>query len=184
MTDLADQAVVLPLILAIAATLVLLGWARGAVGWIGAVGVTFGVMLVLKLVFLSCAPFGIRSPSGHTAAAALVAGGVAGLLSDRWAAVGWAAVAAALVIGATRVALHLHSVPEVALAGVLGIAGAFGLRWLAGPAPRLRLWVILAVALVVIVALHGTRLPAEAPISQWSGWLSVCPSVGPVRAGR
>ena len=73
LTDFADQAVVLPLVLAVALVLALQGWRRGAAAWLVAIGATFAVILVLKLVFLGCTPlFGpadMRSPSGHVAAA-------------------------------------------------------------------------------------------------------------------
>src|SRR5258708_39101880 len=85
LTDFADQAVVLPVVVAVAAVLLALGWRRGALVWLGSVCATFGVVLFLKLGFLACVPvFGpweLRSPSGHTAAASVVAGGFVTLLA-------------------------------------------------------------------------------------------------------
>ena len=85
LTDFADQAVVLPLIVVVALVLAGLGWRRGAVAWLAAVGVTFGAVLTLKLVLFTCGPAlhlaTLRSPSGHTAAAAIIAGGIAVTLS-------------------------------------------------------------------------------------------------------
>src|ERR1043166_4884615 len=87
LTDFADQAVVLPVVLVVALLLAATGWWRGAVVWLGVVGGTFGVVLFLKLVFMSCQPvfipWELRSPSGHTAAAAVVAGGVRALIGGR-----------------------------------------------------------------------------------------------------
>jgi len=45
-TDFADQAVVLPLALAIGVTLAVFGWSRAALAWVVAVGAIFGLTLV------------------------------------------------------------------------------------------------------------------------------------------
>ena len=186
LTDFADQAVVLPVVLAVAITLALQGWRRGAVVWLGVIGATFGTMLVLKLVFLACPPvFGtmdIRSPSGHVAAATVVAGGLAALLGCRRAGILPIAVLAAVAIGVSRLVLGLHSVPEVALGAMVGLAGATALLTLAGPPPTLRPGRLLAVAVVVAVVFHGLHLPAEAAIRHAAfraeHLLAVCRPVG------
>ncbi|MDE2007851.1 MAG: PA-phosphatase, partial [Rhodospirillales bacterium] len=77
LTDFADQAVVLPLWLAIGAVLALSGWRRGAAAWLIAVGATLAAVGIGKLAGISCGPPWLRSPSGHTAAAGVVAGGLA-----------------------------------------------------------------------------------------------------------
>ena len=73
LTDFADQAVILPLVLAIGIALLIQGWHRGAAVWWLAVFVTFTMTLALKLVFLACSANlgtpGIHTPSGHVAAA-------------------------------------------------------------------------------------------------------------------
>ena len=164
-TDFADQAVVLPLVLVLALTLAALGWRRGAAAWLGATAATLGVVLVRKLAARACGPPLLRSPSGHTAAAGLVCGGIAVLAGLGGGFVGLAALAGATVIGLTRVALGMHSWAEVLLGGAVGVAGALALARLAGPRPaRLRLrWVAVA-AVTVVTLLHGLRLPAEAEI--------------------
>lgn len=173
LTDLADQAVVLPVVAVVALVLAVQGWMRGALAWLVAVTATFGVVLLLKLVFGGCLPvFGplrISSPSGHAAAAAILCGGFATLRSARpWVAVA-AAFAGGAVIGATRVVLGAHSLPEVSIGALAGTLGAGLLAFLSGPAPvALRRWLVLAAALVVAAALHGTRLPAERVINQVS----------------
>ncbi len=180
LTDFADQAVVLPVVASVALVLAMGGWGRAALLWLGAVGLTFGVVLGLKLGFLACGPvFGpwsIHSPSGHTAAAAMVAGGLAVLLAARRASV-WpvAAAVAALaggLIGFSRVTLGFHSVPEVLLGGFIGTVGAvlfarhaqsgMGARAFRRPVP------LLVIPLLVALLLHGMRLPAEAAIWQVS----------------
>ncbi len=168
LTDFADQAVVLPIVAAVAIVLAAQGARRGALAWLGATGLTFGVILLLKLSFLACEPvFGawtLHSPSGHTAAASVVAGGMAALLSGRRAVVLSVASLAALLIGLSRLELGFHSLPEVMVGAGIGIAGALVLARLAGAPPSRRPIRLLAVAGVIAVVLHGVRLPAEAAI--------------------
>lgn len=167
LTDFADEAVIVPLIFAIGATLWLLGWKRGAVAWTGVTCATLGVMLVLKLTMIACGPSHLprlRTPSGHTAAATVVAGSLAALLfrRERCLAAMIGAVVGAAVIGTSRYMLGVHTLSEVLVASLVGIAGAVSLAWLSGPPPaRLRLaWVAVPVV-VVLVAFHGDRLRAE-----------------------
>src|SRR5277367_6439668 len=143
LTDFADQAVVLPLIVIVALMLAVLGWRRGALAWLGAIGVSFAGVLVLKLVCITCGPAlgltGLRSPSGHTAAAAVIAGGIAVVIGQGGRRAAVIAGLAAVVIGTTRLELGLHTPVEVVLGGALGMLGALGFAWLAGKPPVLRL---------------------------------------------
>ncbi|HEY6440311.1 MAG TPA: phosphatase PAP2 family protein [Acetobacteraceae bacterium] len=187
LTDFADQAVMLPLALAIGIALFMQGWRRGAAAWAVAVLATFAAMLALKVLFLACSgSFGtpdVRTPSGHVAAATVVAGGLAVLLL-RWrhAALLVAAMAAG-VIGISRLALHMHSPAEVMIGASVGLAGAWTLLLLAGrPPPDLNGRRIAVIAVAVVVLFHGLHLPAEAHI-RGSAWrlaqmLSVCQSPG------
>jgi membrane-associated phospholipid phosphatase len=166
LTDFADQAVVLPVALAVAIMLVAMGWRRGAFAWLGVLGGTFGAILVLKLGFLACepvfVPWDLRTPSGHTGAAAFVAGGLATLLGARALIALAVAAAAAALIGSSRVELGAHSIPEVLIGAAAGITGAGLLARLVNrPPPITRPVTLLAVAVVVAVLVHGTRLPAE-----------------------
>jgi len=125
LTDFADQAVILPMVLAVSGVLAAEGWRRGAAAWLAAIAGTSAMMLALKLAFLSCSPvFGpadMRSPSGHAAVAAVVAGGLAALLlRGRPASVLPVAVLAGVVIGISRLALGVHSLPEVVLGALVG----------------------------------------------------------------
>jgi membrane-associated phospholipid phosphatase len=156
--------VILPLVLAIGCTLAALGWVRGALAWVLAVGATLALMLSLKLVAFACGPPVLRSPSGHTAAAAVVLGGLAVVLGR--GRHGRAALLAAglgcVLIGISRLVLGVHTAPEVALGGTVGVAGAWALRWLAGTPPRgLRLGWLAAVAVAVAVLFHDWHLDAE-----------------------
>jgi membrane-associated phospholipid phosphatase len=168
LTDFADQAVLLPVVLAIALMLTLQGWRRGALAWLAVVGITFALMLVLKLVFLACppvfGPFDIHSPSGHVAAATVVAGGLAALITHRRASILPIAALAALVIGVSRLVLGMHTLPEVILGGCVGLGGAAALLTLAGPPAGLRPARLVAVVVLVAALFHGMHLPAEAAI--------------------
>jgi membrane-associated phospholipid phosphatase len=168
-TDLADQAVILPLVLAIGVALLVHGWRRGAVAWAVAVVATFAAMLVLKLFFLACShtlgTTDIHNPSGHVAAATVVTGGLATLLFRRRATILPAAALAAIVIGISRIVLGVHSLPEVALGAAVGLAGASTLILLAGrPPPDLDVRRIAVIAVAIVVVFHGLHLPAEAHI--------------------
>jgi membrane-associated phospholipid phosphatase len=168
LTDFADQALILPLVLAVSIALAAQGWRRGAIVWLAVVGSTFGIMLFLKIAFLACSPvFGpmdIRSPSGHVAAATVVAGGLASLLTRRVTSMLPIALLAALIIGISRLVLGAHSLPEVALGALVGLAGAATLLRLAGPPPPLKpLPLVLAIGVVAMI-FHGLHLPAEAAI--------------------
>jgi membrane-associated phospholipid phosphatase len=172
LTDFADQAVVLPIVAAVAVVLAAQGWWRGAFAWLTVVGITLGVILTLKLGFHACGPvfvpWELRSPSGHTAAASVVAGGLVALLAGRRAAVVCVALLAAVVIGLSRLELGAHSPPEVVIGALTGVAGAALLSRLAGTPPTRRPVSLLAVAFVVAMLLHGMRLPAEAAILRFS----------------
>jgi membrane-associated phospholipid phosphatase len=168
LTDFADQAVILPLVFAVAIALAMQGWRHGALTWLIVVAVTFGATLGFKIMFLSCSPvFGpldIHTPSGHVAAATVVTGGLAAMLTRRRGSILPAALLAAIVIGVSRLALGLHTLPEVILGGLIGLAGAVALLRFAGPPPRLRIAPLIAVIVVVAAVFHGLHLPAEAAI--------------------
>jgi len=179
-TDFADEAVVMPVAVTMALCLAITGWWRGARAWlIGAGGVLLSILL-LKLAFLACTPdHALHSPSGHTAAAAVTCGGLVALLTGRprWALA--VSVLAAVVIGGSRLALGVHTVPEVLVGALVGVGGAGATAWLAGPVPVFnRNWMVMS-ALTIVVLLHGMRLPAEAEIGNIANrmaiFLPVCP---------
>ena len=170
LTDFADQAVVLPLVLAVAMVLGLQGWWRGALVWFGAIAGTFAVMLALKLFFMGCSgvfgPYALRSPSGHVAAASVIAGGLVVILGRERALILPIAALATAVIGLTRIGLHVHSWPEVILGGCVGLVGALVLVGCCGPPPSLRLSPLILTAAVVLGLFHGQHLKAEVVIRQ------------------
>ena len=178
LTDFADQAVVLPLIATVALMLGVLGWRRGALAWLVAVGLSFALVLLLKLVFASCGPAldlaGLRSPSGHAAAAGGIAGGIAVVLGRGRGYVMATAGLAALLIGVTRVALGLHTPAEVVLGGALGMLGVLGFALLAGRPPPLRLRWLFAAVVAVALLLHGLHLDVETRIRAVAFRLTFC----------
>src|SRR5690242_12261261 len=135
-SDFADQGLILPLAVGIGLLLALSGWRRGALAWAVAIGATLVVIVLLKLRFFGCAPVldpeARGNPSGHTAAAAAVYGGLAGLVvrvirDDRLWSIGAALLVAgvlAAIIGQSRLLLDRHTVAEVLSGGAIGIAGA------------------------------------------------------------
>ena len=172
-TDFGDQAVLLPLAAGVVLVFVMAGWRRGAMAWALAVAGTLALTLVLKLGFLACGPLllidHLRSPSGHTAAGAAIYGGLLAMMArratghGRWTAA--CALSAALIIGASRLALGAHTGLEVAMGGAVGVCGALAAERFAGmPPPRPRTSQVAAVAVFILVLLHGAHMPAEAAI--------------------
>jgi membrane-associated phospholipid phosphatase len=184
-TDFADQAVVLPVALAVGLALFLIGWRPAARAWVLCVGATLSVILLLKLTVMACglgAGLGLVSPSGHTAGAACVYGGAIGLLArGRRAgtlAAGLAALAVAGIIGMTRLWLGVHTLADVCVGGFAGAGGAAALRTWAGERPGgLPVWRCGVAALAAMLLFHGHQLNAE-PRLRWAAsriWpLSLC----------
>ena len=176
LTDFADQAVVLPVAAIVLVILLAIGWWRGAAAWALGVGSVLATMLVLKLIVFACfwriPSTDLVSPSGHTAAAAVVYGGLLAMLAPRGGA-GLASLAGgalALLVGLTRLALHAHTVPDVLVGAAVGVSGAVLLRHFAGARPERLSSPRLALAVFVAIALfHGHRLAAEERIR----WLAL-----------
>jgi hypothetical protein len=183
LTDFADQAVILPLVIAIAVALAVQGWWRGAAAWLAVIGTTFGAMVVLKIGFIACSPgHFIRTPSGHVAAATVVAGGL-GMLLLRWRrSVLPLAALAGVVIGISRLVLGAHTFPEVVVGAVVGFFGAIGLLWATGPVPEtVEAKYVGVIALFVIVGTYGLHMPAEAHIGRFAFHVRevICPDLTP-----
>jgi membrane-associated phospholipid phosphatase len=176
LTDFADLGVLLPLTGLVALSLVLVGRRREALAWTLAITGTFGAMLVLKLlIFVSLGSGSIKglgNPSGHTAAGIVVYAGLVALVGERFAPRVPVALLAGAVFGAlfgfSRWALRYHSLADVLVGGVVGLAGVLVLAWLAGPrragAPASGLAVVAAVSLLAVMTLHGTKLHAESAL--------------------
>ncbi len=179
-TDCADLAVVLPLVVAVAVALLAAPWPRGAAAWALVVPATLLTVLLTKMAVAACGAWlplhGLRSPSGHTASAAVVYGGLLSLLLPEPRRGMWRAVAVALVagvfavlFGGTRLALHVHTRSDVLAGAALGIAGALIMARLAGPRPQgLRVAIPLATAVAVVLLFHGRHIHAEDQIDRIS----------------
>jgi membrane-associated phospholipid phosphatase len=170
-TDLADQGMILPAFVLTGIGLAVMGWWRGALAWVLTIPGVLCLVLGAKVFVYSCGAqffqsWGVYSPSGHTAAAAAVYGGLLGLLVRRCHRGETAILCAtgfSVLIGSTRVMLRLHTVNDAIAGAILGIAGAYVLVRLAGPRPqRLRLkWTTSAVIGGCMVFVAGTHLPVE-----------------------
>lgn len=181
LTDFADLGLVLPLAALVALSLAAVGRRRDAFAWSLAVAGTFAAMLLLKVLFAASAgPVAagdLRNPSGHTAAGVVVYAGLLALLGERFAPrVPIALLAGAafgLLFGATRLAMRVHTLPDVLVGGAVGLAGALALAKLAGPrrpdAPASGRAVVAAAALLGALTFHGHRLHAEAAIRSIAG---------------
>ena len=178
LSDLADQMRMLPAAILVACGFALAGWLRGAVVWLLGVGATFAVVAALKLLLLECGRVwtggALVTPSGHTAAAAVVYGTFV-VLAVRSSTAHWrpalvAPIAAAILIGMTRLALGVHTLLEAVVGGAVGLAGAYGIVAAAGPPPR-RLLFLASPALLLAILLFPGRLQAEAQLYRLAGWL-------------
>lgn len=166
-SDFADAAVIFPFAFGVWLLLTALGF-RIVIGqWAVAVAGVLLSMLAIKAGWLFvAAQSGKRamSPSGHTASACIVYGGLAWLML-RHAAIPWLAIAVPLLIiaavGASRIAVGAHDPAEVAMGAAVGLAGLALLRRAMAPGARVPGWPIMAVAVVVIPLAHGHRLPIE-----------------------
>ena len=179
-TGFGDEAVLLPLALGTGLLLEATKWRRGALAWAVGVGSCLAVVFLLKTVLLACGVLtsvpSLRSPSGHTAAATAVYGGLLAIAVRRFGGsvrlTLLCPVVVALVIGGTRIILNVHTLADVTMGGLLGLAGALVTAGLAGPPPpSFRLRLVAELCLVVFVVLHGIQLPAEAMIRLAAGHL-------------
>ena len=168
-TDFADQAVILPVALALAVSLWRGGWMKGARTWVLCCGATLGGLGAAKLAVFAFGPFSLLplldSPSGHTASSAITWGGLAVLLLPRTRRLPLGlpiAAAITALIGATRLGLHVHTMPDVIIGAAIGLTGTLALALaLDDPPPGLRRSLLLGPAFLIAAALHGYRLPAE-----------------------
>ncbi|HEY0203902.1 MAG TPA: phosphatase PAP2 family protein [Acetobacteraceae bacterium] len=193
-TDFADQAVILPVVAVV--FLILLAQRRWQVAsaWMLAIPGVLGTLLVLKVACYACGwllpalgldQLALRSPSGHVASAAVVSSGVVALQAGRMRvgaipAALTAALAAAVVIGVTRVLLGAHSMAEVVVAAAIGGAGAVAFARLSGRHLKEKSGLPIAMAAaIMLVVFHGSHLPAEAVIQSAAAatlrqWVPAC----------
>jgi len=173
-SDLADQAVILPLVSAVLAVLLLMGEWRAAKCWSAAIGTALGTTLVAKLVFIPCGALipaiNLRSPSGHTASVAAAYGGLMMLLARVRAlpggrATAFLATAAAIVLVAvTRILLHAHTVEETIAGAAIGFTAPLLLaipRNLFVGSRVLQHWWAMVLPLLIVPVMLGHRAHTE-----------------------
>lgn len=181
-TDFGDQAVILPVALAVALTLALHRRLRLAATWLVAVAGVLGGTLILKVACYASSVLvhsplihrlGLESPSGHVASAAIVYGGLLAIVTPATAgrprpATSWAFVAPsciAAIVAVTRVQLGEHSVADVVVGAALGVGGAVAFAVLACPeVDRMEGARLTGVALLLVVLLHGLHFDVEQAI--------------------
>lgn len=185
-TDFADAGLVVPIAGTILVLLLLLRETRSALLWSLAVGPVLAGSLALKLSLAGCAPpspFAVlRSPSGHTAAAVVVYGGLAAILGGGVMLTVAQSLGVAGLIGTSRVLLAAHTPYEAVVGGGVGLVGAMCLALAWRPIPRSERRRALAILVPVVVcalvgALHGTHWSAESLIHHpvWRFWpLNAC----------
>ena len=181
-TDFADQAVLLPLALCVAGWLAVSGCRQAAAHWLLCLTAVLAIMVVLKLAVLGCisGTSALTSPSGHTATAVFVYGGIAALvLRLRLAAALLGGLALAVLFGTSRVVLHAHSIVDVVVGGGVGLTVLAAFVWLALradiQAKPTRLFLL---CLPVLLLLHGVHLNMEPHLRLAGRWLGlvICPA--------
>jgi membrane-associated phospholipid phosphatase len=182
-TDFGDSGVTLPLLALLIALLWFVESHRAA--WLlgRALLVCVSVLMLLKLVFLSCGhvfALGIESPSGHACLTAFCYGAIATVVWGqprprlRFLA---AALATFIIVSVavTRVLLGAHTPQEVLVgstAGLLTLA-LFVRSYLAIPHPVIRMRQIALVLGTAFIVTYGTVLPAERYLRGVVPWLQV-----------
>jgi membrane-associated phospholipid phosphatase len=166
-SDFADGAEILPFVVVVWAAMTASGSGVVARRWVLVVGAVLLAILAFKAAcFFVTARLGMApiSPSGHTASAGIVYGGLAWLglrraMSPLLAALVPFAIVA--LIGASRVAVGAHDWMEVFLGAGVALGGLLALVRLTDREARFQAWPVFMAALVVLPLMHGVRLPVE-----------------------
>ncbi|ODP33383.1 phosphatase PAP2 family protein [Pandoraea sp. ISTKB] len=176
-TNFGSAAVTVPL--AIALTLWLLSaraW-HAAFAWVALFGAGSFVVAVSKVMFLGWG-LGVREidftgVSGHTMFAATVYPVIAWLLLRNlawpWRILGTVAAAAGSVaVGVSRVALSAHSVSESIAGCIVGFSVCAAFAWVTrgDDAPNLKTLPMAASLFVLVMWLHGERVPTQRWITE------------------
>ena len=177
-TGFADQAVILPVIITAGLLMLLLGDRKAFLIWIVCTGATLSFVLLGKMTCYACSGFfpadwELHSPSGHTASAALVYGGLAALMiktSRPFLVTAAASAFFGILIGATRLYLGVHTTGDVITGLTAGFTGAMLICLLHRKVPAgLKVSHSAGIAiplLLVIAVMHGHNLDAEMKIQK------------------
>ena len=181
-TDFGDSGVTLPLASLVFLFLLLAREWLVARAWVVSVVGCAVVIGGLKLVFGACGPSlplaGIESPSGHTAMSVMIYLSFARLLSggmSRRAAniifLGGVLLVAGIAV--SRIVIQVHDLAEVLVGVAVGVVAHAGFSWMLAAKRTIALpHAALAIsALVLVAALHGTRLNVEPRLYHIATWL-------------
>jgi membrane-associated phospholipid phosphatase len=171
-TDFGDSAVTLPLAALAVLYLLLSHWPRAAIAFAISLAAGSAAIGALKLALQSCGhrllETTVTDPSGHVAMSTLIYGALALLLGSALAGAWRAALylGFTLLIGAialSRLVLHAHNPGEVLVGLAVGLGGLVLFHRLHGvPDPGgLKVSRLALSALLLMVAMHGTRWPIE-----------------------
>lgn len=200
-TDAGDLLVTGPLVLGLFALLWLAQARRAALGLAAGLAVCVGLLLVLKLLLLTCGAAwsaDIRSPSGHTGVSTYIYGSYAIVLGRLLGPVRTPLIALPCVlwiaaIGVSRIVLHAHTPIEVLVGLLIGANALLLFARACTPPPdlrRLRPRWMLALLAGVMLSLHGHRAGAEGLLAGFSATLQqryglcTAPPVSPLKAAR
>ena len=182
LTDFGDTAVLLPLSIVVLAWLLTVPSRGPAIWWVAALGIFGGVVGALKAVFFACPPApDIISPSGHTGFSLLVYGGVAVIVAGKRRSIWVRAAAIALAvglaagIGLSRVALGMHTMPEIVIGYAIGAVALliFGMAYLRSKGSGRTIAPLLAGAALVLAAFHGGQINEEDNLHALGTWLDL-----------
>ena len=168
-TNFGDLGVLLPMVLVISIWLLAIGRYRLLVWWLIAAFACIGSTGVLKIYFYVCPPIpDLHSPSGHTSLSTLVYGALTLAVATtfvRWRRLAIMLLGAVFIlsIDLSRIVLHYHSIIEVLIGSVIGIAtlALFGFEFWKHRPTEPRLQALLVTSLVLMVLLNGEDVRAE-----------------------
>ncbi len=171
LTNFGDTAVLLPLSVFLLLWLAIARSTAAALWWLAVVVASNGALILLKLYSYECAPLpDLKSPSGHTGFSTLAYGALAFVVAVeqqsalRRVGIGLACAVLVLGIAASRVLLKEHTVPEVIVGLLVGLAGftVFARGYPGRRRGRSGGLIALTIgAVAVIVLFHGNKLNAE-----------------------
>lgn len=161
--------------LAIAAWLLAEGEQRLAFWWGMLFSVGMGIVVATKIAFIGWG-IGIRAIdfagfSGHAMRATAVLPVLFYLMLEKAprslrAAGALAGLAGGMLVGVSRVALHAHSVSEIALGFLLGASVSVGFLWIASSTLRQHVFTPLRLSLCTLALLHAPYVH-PAPTQKW-----------------
>lgn len=176
-TNFGNLAVLLPIAAAVLARLL---WSpdtrRLGIFWAIAVAICGGGIGLLKVYFSACPTGLIDSPSGHSGLSLLVYGGLGFIVAARWTRFAVPGIAAgfglALAIAVSRILLGDHDAVEVLIGLAVG-GGALAIFAMAliGKPIAVSMKLLLVVAILFAIVLHGHRVQAEELFRLVGGYL-------------